>query len=90
LDIHEIASFTDCFVICSGTSDRMLDSLADGVMRKVREIHRIHGRQEGSPEAGWLIIDFGDVVVHLFSPDQREYYQIEQLWSRGKILLHLQ
>jgi ribosome-associated protein len=90
LDIHEIASFTDFFVLCSGTSDRMLDALADGVMRKVREDHRIHGRQEGSPAAGWVVIDFGDVVVHLLSPDQREYYQIEQLWSHGKVLLHLQ
>ena len=90
LDIHEIASFADQFVICSGSSDRMLDSLADGVMRKVREVYKIHGRREGSSEAGWLIVDFGDVVVHLLSPDQRDYYQIEDLWSRGKTLLHLQ
>lgn len=90
LDIHEIANFTDHFVICTGSSDRMLDSLADGVVRKVREVHRIHGKVEGLPSAGWLIVDFGDVVVHLFSPDQRDYYKIEELWSQGKVLLHLQ
>lgn len=90
LDIHEIASFTDYFIICNGTSDRMLDSLAEGVMRKVREVHQIHGRVEGAPSGGWVIVDVGDVVVHLFSPDQREYYQLEQLWSKGKVLVHLQ
>jgi ribosome-associated protein len=90
LDIHEVASFTDYFVICSGTSDRMLDSLADGVMRKVREVHQLHGHAEGAPSGGWMIVDFGDIVVHLFSPDQREYYQLEELWSKGKILVHLQ
>jgi len=89
LDIHEIASFTDYFVICSGTSDRMLDGLAEGVMRKVREVHQLHGRAEGRASGGWVIVDFGDIVVHLFSPDQREYYNLEELWSQGKILVSL-
>ena len=90
LDIHEIASFTDFFIICTGSSDRMLDSLAEGVRRKVREVHQLHGQQEGIPSAGWMIVDFGDVMVHLFSPDQRNYYQLEQLWSRGKVLVRVQ
>jgi ribosome-associated protein len=90
LDIHEVASFTDYFVICSGTSDRMLDSLADSVMRKVREVHQMHGHAEGGSSGGWMIVDFGDIVVHLFSPDQRDYYQLEELWSKGKVLVRLQ
>ena len=90
LDIHEIANFTDYFIICSATSDRMLDGLADAVVRKVREVSQIHGRVEGLPSGGWMIIDLGDILVHLFSPDQRNYYQLEQLWSQGKILLRLQ
>jgi ribosome-associated protein len=68
----------------------MLDSLAEGVMRKVREVHQIHGRSEGRPSGGWVIVDFGDVVVQLFSPDQRDYYQLEELWSKGKVLVRLQ
>lgn len=90
LDIHEIASFTDYFVICSGTSDRMLDSLAEAVLQKAKSEFGISARLEGSPSDGWLVTDFGDVVVHLFSPDQRDYYRLEELWERGKVLLRLQ
>ncbi len=91
LDIHEIASFTDYFIICSGTSDRMLDSLADAVIEKEHAITDNDKRKaEGVPSSGWMLIDLDDIIVHLFSPDQREYYQLEQLWERGKILLRLQ
>ena len=90
LDIHEIASFTDYFVICSGTSDRMLDSLGDAVIEKIKKTYQINGKIEGRPSDGWVVIDLGDVVVHLFSPDQRSYYRLEELWERGKVLLRLQ
>jgi ribosome-associated protein len=91
LDIHEIASFTDYFVICNGTSNRMLESLSDAVLEGIQtEPGVTKGHSEGTPSDGWSVIDYGDVVVHLFSPDQREYYQLEQLWEKGKILLRLQ
>lgn len=92
MDIHEIASFTDYFVICTGTSDRMLDSLAKAVLEEIQLDPGSHatGRIEGMPGDGWLAIDFGDVVVHLFSPDQREFYNLEELWLKGKILLRVQ
>jgi ribosome-associated protein len=90
LDIHEIASFTDYFVICNGTSDRMLSALADAVSEAAHHIYQLPARIEGQPEDGWLLVDLGDTVVHLFSPDQRDYYRLEQLWEKGKILLKLQ
>ena len=90
LDIHEIASFTDYFVICTGTSNRMLDSLAKGVLESTKKELGINGREEGQSQEGWLLVDFGDVVVHIFSPEQRDYYRLEQLWERGKTLLRLQ
>ncbi len=90
LDIKDIASFTDYFVICNGTSDRMLDALADAVLESTHKQHKKKGRKEGEARDGWLVVDYGDVVVHLFSPDQRAYYQLEELWSEGKILLRLQ
>ena len=90
LDIHEIASFTDYFIICTGTSDRMLDSLSMAVREQIKGDYDIKGHIEGSPDAGWMVTDFGDVVVHLFSPDQRSYYQLEELWEKGKVLLRLQ
>ncbi|MFZ5820390.1 MAG: ribosome silencing factor [Chloroflexota bacterium] len=88
--MKDIASFTDYFVICNGTSDRMLDALADSVLDSTRKQHKKKGRKEGEARDGWLVVDYGDVVVHLFSPDQRAYYQLEELWSEGKILLRLQ
>lgn len=68
----------------------MLTSLADGVMETVKKEFKISGKREGGPDFGWVLCDFGDVVVHLFSPEQREYYQLEELWSAGKKLLRLQ
>lgn len=90
LDIHELASFADYFVICTGTSDRMLGSLAEAVQEAVKKQFGINARVEGEPHDGWLLVDAGDVIVHLFSPEQRDYYNIEQLWERAKTLLRLQ
>lgn len=90
LDLREVAPFTDYFVICSGTSDRMLRALVDAVMKKVRQVYRFNRKLEGMPSDGWIVADFGDVVLHLFSPDQRNYYRLEELWSEGKVLLHVQ
>ncbi len=90
LDIHDIASFTDYFILCNGTSDRMLDSLADAVIEKAKQDFRLLARNEGRPSDGWLVVDLGDIVVHLFSPDQRDFYELEKLWDRGKVLVRLQ
>jgi ribosome-associated protein len=67
----------------------MLDSLADAVRDTVRKKCEKHPTKEGRSEGGWLVLDIGDIVVHLFSPDQRDYYDLEQLWSHGKTRLHL-
>ncbi len=83
-------AFTDYFVFCTGTSDRMLDALADSVLEGARKTRKQKGRREGLARDGWLVVDYGDVVVHLFSPDQREYYELEDLWKEGKVLLRLQ
>lgn len=90
IDIKEIASFTDYFVICTGTSDRMLDALAKSVHDTIREKHGRKGRLEGQSHDGWLVVDFGSVVVHLFSRDQRDYYRLEELWQEGKVLVRVQ
>ena len=90
LDLRGVAIFADFFVICSGSSDRMLNALAEAVIEQAREQHALRGRVEGDPRNGWLLADFGDIIVHLFSPDRRDYYRLEELWSQGKVLLHLQ
>lgn len=68
----------------------MLDALAEGTLETVRKRHRKAGRKQGEAREGWVVVDYGDVVVHLFSPDQREYYDLEDLWQDGKVLLRVQ
>lgn len=90
LDISETAPLADYFVICSGSSHRMLNALMASVKEKVKKDYQILTKQEGVPADGWLLADFGDIVLHIFSPEQRQYYQLEKLWSDGKVVLHVQ
>jgi ribosome-associated protein len=90
LDIKEQASFADYFIICSGTSNRMLRALSESVGERVNKTHDLSARFEGVSEDGWLLLDYGDIIVHLFSPDKRNYYRLEDLWSEGKVLVRLQ
>ena len=90
LDLVDVVSFTDYFVICTGTSDRMLKALMDAALDEVRETHKKKPIVEGEAFDGWLLADFGDVILHVFSLRQREYYTLEELWSEGKVLLHVQ
>ena len=90
LDIQGLASFADYFVICSGTSDRMLQALAQAATDQVKQQYQLRARIEGEPHEGWMLVDFGDIILHLFSPDRRDYYRLEELWDEGKVLLRLQ
>ena len=90
MDLQGLASFADYFVFCSGTSERMLQALADAAVESVHKRYHLSARTEGRPQDGWILVDFGDVIVHLFSPDRRNYYRLEELWGQGKILLRLQ
>ncbi|MRS04296.1 ribosome silencing factor [bacterium] len=90
LDIQNVSSFADYFIICNGTSDRMLQALADGVREFAKNEYGLIVSIEGEGQDGWLLVDLGDIVVHLFSPDQRDHYKLEQFWERGKRLLNLQ
>jgi len=90
LDLKEVASFTDYFVICTGTSSRMLKALVHGVMDTLREKYALRTKVEGTEQDGWILADFGDVVLHVFSEAQREYYGLEQFWNEGKVVLRVQ
>jgi ribosome-associated protein len=74
-------------VICSGTSERMLRSLVNAANDAMQSKFKIKGRVMGSPPNGWIAVDFIDIVLHIFSPEQRDYYRLEELWSNGRILL---
>jgi ribosome-associated protein len=90
LDLIGVCSFADYFVFCSGTSERMLRALAEEVQLTVKKKYEVHARNvEGGPEAGWILMDYGDVILHLFSPETRNYYQLEELWRDGNVLLRM-
>jgi ribosome-associated protein len=90
LDLQEICTFTDYFIITTGVSERTLRALSQDVQKKVKQRHDEAARVEGSAEDGWVLLDYGGVILHLFSPSLRSYYQLEDLWRDGQVLLHMQ
>ena len=90
IDIKKQALFADYFIICSGTSDRMLNALAKSVIEFLHQVYHLLVKMEGEPQEGWVLLDAGDIIIHLFSPEQRNYYRLEELWSQGKTLLRVQ
>lgn len=91
LDLAGLSAFTDFFIICSGTSERQLDALVEAVGEAARKTHQLKSpRVEGHPKGGWVLADFGSVIVHAFSPEQRRRYKLEELWHEGKVMLRIQ
>ncbi len=90
LDISDLVTWTECFVLCSGVSDRMLETLRDAAVEAARADSGLFGRVEGEPHTGWVLVDFGDVVLHLFTPEVRRYYDLEGLWADGKVVVRIQ
>jgi len=90
LDITGLTTLADAFVICSGGSERQLDAIADGIVEGLRaEKVRPIGR-EGMAISHWVLLDFGAVVVHIFTPPEREYYSLEKHWSEARTVLRVQ
>jgi len=84
LDLRGIISYTDFFVICTGRSDRQTKAIADAIHEGMKAEHGIlPHRVEGRTEARWILIDYLDVVVHVFTTEAREYYRLEQLWGEA-------
>jgi ribosome-associated protein len=83
LDIGDISSIADYFVICSGRSDTQVQAIADAIERRLRE----HGQRplsiEGRERGQWILMDYGDVIVHVFYAPVRAFYDLERLWSRA-------
>ena len=90
LDTRGISSFTDFFVIISGETDRHIESMAEDIGRRSRDMGVSVSHREGSGKGGWLLIDFTGVVVHRFTRDQRQRYGLEKLWSRAAEIVRVQ
>lgn len=90
LDISETASFADYFVICNGTSERQIKAIVDGVIEDLEKDGVDAEHVEGAPSSGWVLIDFGDVIVHVFAPEERQYYRLERLWGESPTIVRVQ
>ncbi|MCI0632905.1 MAG: ribosome silencing factor [Actinobacteria bacterium] len=80
LDVHGLIVITDYFVICSGRSEPQVKTIVEEVEKAVRELGERPIRREGDAEARWVLLDYVDVVVHVFAEEEREYYDLERLW----------
>lgn len=87
MDVSAQTDIADRFILANGTSDRMIQALTDYVIDGVREACHVHAVPQGVANGGWMLIDFGDVIVHIFSPDRRSYYSLEDLYKESKVLL---
>ena len=81
LDVHELLVITDVFVIASGGTRRQVQALMDAVEEGLRRLDRRPLRREGEDDAQWVLLDYGDVVIHVFDAPTRAYYDLERLWG---------
>jgi ribosome-associated protein len=86
MDLREVHNaFTDFFVVCSGTSDTQIEAIADSVDKEVWESGKIHVHAvEGKANREWILMDYYDVIVHVFLKDKREFFKLEELWGDAK------
>lgn len=90
LDLRERSGFTDYFVVCCATSERQIKAILEEIDKTLTQSGARLLRREGAPESGWVLLDFGDVIVHVFSPELREYYQLEKLWAEATPVVRVQ
>jgi len=90
LDIRNVSIIADYFVICSGQNTRQIQAIADAIDEELGKQGANVLHREGGATTGWLLLDFGDVIVHIFGPKEREYYRLERLWSEAKTVVYLQ
>lgn len=89
LDVHNLTTLADYFVICDGASDRQLNAIHENILDELKkaDIHPYH--QEGSSASGWILLDYGYVIAHIFSPDRRNYYKLEELWQNAPTVVKM-
>jgi ribosome-associated protein len=90
LDLGELTTMADYFVICSGGSVRQLEAIASGIIASLRDERIKPIGREGTSASHWILIDFGSVIVHVFTPPERDYYGLEKHWSEARTILRVQ
>ena len=90
LDIRDLTTIADYFVICNGNNLRQIAAIAEALEDELKKQGARMWNREGVADTGWLIMDYGDVIIHIFGPKEREYYRLERLWSDAKTVVYLQ
>jgi ribosome-associated protein len=90
LDLQGMGGFADYFVICTGATERQRQAVAEAIETAAATAGRSKVSREGSATSGWLLLDLGGVIVHIFAPADRAFYQLERLWSRAAPVLRIQ
>lgn len=86
IDISEISVMADNFVITNGTNTSQVDTLVDAVSKVMDKYPDIEVKPEGNAASGWILLDCGDVIVHIFTREARDFYNLEKIWKDGKIV----
>lgn len=90
LDTREVCSFADYFIICSSDSSKQMQAIREEIGHVLKREGVWPHHHEGTLDSGWLLLDYGDVIVHIFAPLEREYYRLDELWSQAKPLVRIQ
>lgn len=90
LDIRGVSVIADYFVICTASNARQIRAIASAIDEKLSEHGAPAFHREGAADTGWVLLDYSDVIVHIFGPTERDYYRLERLWSTAKTVVYLQ
>lgn len=90
LDLSESNTFADYFIICSGSSKRQLEAIGEEISSSLKKEGIYAHHAEGTAASGWVLLDFGSVIVHIFAPEKRQFYGLEELWGHAKLLVRVQ
>lgn len=89
LDVHDVTYLADYYILCDGSSNRQIDAITEGLLEDLKKAGSQRAVIEGSSESGWVLVDFGSVIAHVFSPEKRAYYQLEELWKEAPIVVRM-
>jgi ribosome-associated protein len=90
LDTTTVCSFTDYFIICSGESNRQIQAIRDEIEQVLKREGVTPHHREGAADSGWILLDFGRVIIHIFALAERGYYQLDELWTKATPLVRIQ
>ena len=90
LDVREVCNFADYFVLCNGDSGRQVQAIYEEIEQVLKKAKELPNYREGTWDSGWMLLDYGDVVIHIFAPFERELYQLDDLWKAATPVLRIQ